>query len=107
MNIKLTIGAFIVAAVMTTPLAAQQQTPSVNVQGNTNVNATAEELNATASGVNNNAENNVGVIGGGSNVNIQGNTNINATVGSATATAKGVNNTAKNNVGVIGGKASN
>lgn len=75
---------------------------AVQIQGNTEINANAQNVNATAKGEGNTAKNAVGAIKGGTQ--IQGNTKINANARNVNATAIGKNNTATNDVGTIGGK---
>jgi len=72
----------------------------VQIQGNTEINANAKNVNTTAIGQGNTAESNVGAIGGGTQ--IQGNTEINANAQNVNTTAIGQGNTAKGNVGTIG-----
>ncbi|MBF0560516.1 MAG: hypothetical protein HQL37_00600 [Alphaproteobacteria bacterium] len=72
----------------------------VQIQGNTNINASGNDINTTAVGSNNVAESNVGAIGGGTQ--IQGNTNINASAEHVNTTAVGTGNSAKANIGTIG-----
>lgn len=74
----------------------------VQIQGNTNIKASNQDVKAVASGENNVAKNTTGAIKGGTQ--IQGNTNISASQKGATAVASGKNNTATNEAGVIGGK---
>ncbi len=74
----------------------------VQIQGNTKINASAQNTSAVASGKGNTAKNTVGGIKG--NTQIQGNTKINASAKNTSAVAKGKGNTAENAVGVVGGK---
>ena len=74
----------------------------VQIQGNTSINANAENVGAVASGKGNVAKNAVGAIKGGTQ--IQGNTRINANAKNVSAVAVGKGNTATNDVGTIGGK---
>ena len=74
----------------------------VQIQGNTNINANAQNVGAVASGKGNVAKNAVGAIKAGTQ--IQGNTNINANAKNVSAVATGKGNTATNDVGSIGGK---
>lgn len=75
---------------------------AVQIQGNTEINANAQNLNAVAVGKDNTAKNAVGAIKGGTQ--IQGNTKINANAKNVNAVAVGQGNTATNDVGTIGGK---
>ncbi|OHC65388.1 MAG: hypothetical protein A2040_02670 [Rhodocyclales bacterium GWA2_65_19] len=75
---------------------------AVQIQGNTQINANAQNVNAVAVGKGNTAKNAVGAIKGGTQ--IQGNTKINANAKNVNAVAVGKGNTATNDVGVIGGK---
>lgn len=75
---------------------------ATQIQGNTNIKASAENVNAVAVGEGNTAKNAVGAIKGGTQ--IQGNTNIKAKAKNVNAIAVGKNNTATNDVGTIGGK---
>ncbi|CAA7614592.1 conserved exported hypothetical protein [Candidatus Terasakiella magnetica] len=72
----------------------------VQIQGNTNINANAQNVNTTAIGQGNTADAAVGAIRGGTQ--IQGNTNINANAKNVNTTAIGQGNTAKTTVGGIG-----
>ena len=72
----------------------------VQIQGNTDINASGKNINTTAVGQNNTAESSVGAIGGGTQ--IQGNTKINASAENVNTTAVGQGNTAKANIGTIG-----
>lgn len=72
----------------------------VQIQGNTNINANAQDVNAVAVGKGNTAKNAVGSIKGGTQ--IQGNTKINANAKNVNAVAVGKGNTANNDVGTIG-----
>lgn len=74
----------------------------VQIQGNTNINASNQNVAAVSVGEGNEAKNTTGAIKGGTQ--IQGNTNINAKQQGAAAVAVGRNNTAANQAGVIGGK---
>ena len=82
--------------------SVQATSGGVNIQGNTNIKANAENVNAVAVGQNNTAKNAVGAIKGGTN--IKGNTNIKANAKNVNAVAVGKGNTATNDVGTIGGK---
>lgn len=75
---------------------------AVQIQGNTEINANAQNMNAVAVGKDNTAKNAVGAIKGGTQ--IQGNTKINANAKNVNAVAVGQGNTATNDVGTIGGK---
>jgi len=72
----------------------------VQIQGNTNINANANNVNTTAIGQGNTADTAVGAIRGGTQ--IQGNTNINANANNVNTTAIGQGNKAKTSVGAIG-----
>lgn len=74
----------------------------VQIQGNTDIEATQKNATAISVGEGNTAKNTAGVIKGGTH--IQGNTTIKAKQTNATAIAVGKNNTAVNETGVIGGK---
>ncbi len=73
---------------------------TVQIQGNTQINASAQNTNAVAVGEGNKAKNTVGGIKGGTQ--IQGNTKINASAKNTSAVAVGKGNTAENAIGVIG-----
>ena len=94
--------AFAQTAVQATPGSVQATSGGVNIQGNTNIKANAENVNAVAVGKDNTAKNAVGAIKGGTN--IKGNTNIKANAKNVNAVAVGKGNTATNDVGTIGGK---
>lgn len=94
--------AFAQAGIQATPGSVQATSGGVNIQGNTKINANAQNVNAVAVGQDNTAKNAVGAIKGGTN--IKGNTNINANAKNVNAVAVGKGNTATNDVGVIGGK---
>ena len=101
------ISALVAAAVVASPVFAQQAQRSSNpqgvqIQGNTNIQAENKNVTAVAVGEGNTAKNTTGAIKGGTQ--IQGNTNIKASQKNATAVAVGKNNTAANEAGVIGGK---
>ena len=101
------ISAFVAAAVIASPVFAQQAQRSTNaqgvqIQGNTNIQAENKNVTAVAIGEGNTAKNTTGAIKGGTQ--IQGNTQIKASQKNATAVAIGKNNTAANEAGVIGGK---
>lgn len=101
------ISVAIAAAIIASPVFAQQAQRSSNpqgvqIQGNTNINAANQNVAAVAVGEGNEAKNTTGAIKGGTQ--IQGNTNINAKQQNAVAVAVGRNNTAANEAGVIGGK---
>jgi len=101
------VSALVIAAVVASPVFAQQTQRSSNpngvqIQGNTSIKAANQDVKAIVSGQNNEAKNTTGAIKGGTQ--IQGNTNINASQKGATAVASGKNNTAANEAGVIGGK---
>jgi PBP1b-binding outer membrane lipoprotein LpoB len=101
------ISLFVAAALVSSPVLAQQAQRSSNpqgvqIQGNTNISAENKNVTAVAVGQGNEAKNTTGAIKGGTQ--IQGNTNIKAQQTNATAVAVGKNNTAANEAGVIGGK---
>ena len=101
------ISIMIAAAVISSPVFAQQTQRSSNpqgvqIQGNTNINAENKYFAAVAVGEGNEAKNTTGAIKGGTQ--IQGNTTIKAKQTNAAAVAVGKNNTAANEAGVIGGK---
>jgi hypothetical protein len=101
------ISIMIAAAVISSPVFAQQAQRSSNpqgvqIQGNTDIKADNKNVTAVAIGEGNTAKNTTGAIKGGTQ--IQGNTNIKASQKNATAVAIGKNNTAANEAGVIGGK---
>jgi hypothetical protein len=72
----------------------------VQIQGNTNLNTNAQNINTTAVGVGNTADAAIGAIRGGTQ--IQGNTTINTNAKNVNTTAVGVGNTAKTSIGAIG-----
>ena len=74
----------------------------VQIQGDTMVNANAQNANAVAAGESNSAKNAAGAIKGGTQ--IQGNTRINANAKNVNSVAVGKGNAATNDVGSIGGK---
>ena len=80
----------------------QATSGGVNIQGNTEINANAQNVNAVATGEGNTAKNAVGSIKSGTN--IKGNTKINANAKNVNAIASGRGNKATNEVGVVGGK---
>ena len=94
--------AFAQAGVQVAPDSVQATSGGVNIQGNTNIKANADNVNAVAVGEGNTAKNAVGAIKGGTN--IKGNTNIKANAKNVNAVAVGKGNTATNDVGTIGGK---
>lgn len=94
--------AFAQTGVQASPGSVQATSGGVNIQGNTNIKANAENVNAVAVGKGNTAKNSVGSIKGGTN--IKGNTNIKANAKNVNAVAVGKGNTATNDVGTIGGK---
>lgn len=101
------VSMLVAAAVLSTPVFAQQAQRSsspqgVQIQGNTNISAENKNVAAVAVGEGNEAKNTTGAIKGGTQ--IQGNTNIKAKQTNAVAVAVGKNNTATNEAGVIGGK---
>jgi len=101
------ISLMIAAAVVASPVFAQQTQRSSNpqgvqIQGDTTIKAKNENVAAVAVGEGNEAKNTTGAIKGGTQ--IQGKTNINASQKNAAAVAVGKNNTAANEAGVIGGK---
>lgn len=74
----------------------------VQIQGDTMVNANAQNVNAVAAGDGNSAKNATGAVKGGTQ--IQGNTRINANAKNVNSIAVGKSNAAANDVGSIGGK---
>ncbi|MDO8311036.1 MAG: hypothetical protein Q7T25_03755 [Sideroxyarcus sp.] len=74
----------------------------VQIQGDTMVNANAQNVNAVAAGEGNSAKNATGAIKGGTQ--IQGNTRINANARNVNSVAVGKGNAAANDVGSIGGR---
>ncbi|CAK0781999.1 conserved exported hypothetical protein [Gammaproteobacteria bacterium] len=79
------------------------QAGGVQIQGNTAINASAENVNTTSSGANSVATTKIGGISGGTQ--IQGNTTINATAKSVNTTASGSSSKACTEVGNIGDTA--
>lgn len=100
------VGILMVTVLASAPVLAQVQRSSnpqgVQIQGNTNIKASAENQSAIAKGEGNTAQNSTGAIKGGTQ--IQGNTSIQAKSKNSTAAAIGKNNAAANDVGTIGGK---
>ena len=102
----------VVAAVLAVSSSAYAQGPvsvqrssspqGVQIQGDTMVNANAQNTNAVAVGENNAARTTTGTVKSGTQ--IQGNTRINATARNVNSVAVGKGNTATNDVGAIGGK---
>lgn len=74
----------------------------VQIQGETRVNASAQNVQAVSAGDANSAKNAAGAIKGG--VQIQGNTRINTSAQNVNSVAVGKKNTAGNDVGSIGGQ---
>lgn len=74
----------------------------VQIQGDTMINAAAQNTSAVASGDGNTAKTATGAVKGGTQ--IQGNTRINATSKNVSSVAVGKGNAATNEVGAIGGK---
>ncbi len=74
----------------------------VQVQGDTVVNASAQNVGAVAVGEGNTAKTATGAMRGGTQ--IQGTTRINANSQNVNSVAVGKNNAAVNDVGAIGGK---
>jgi len=100
------ISALIAASVIASPVFAQQAQRSSNpqgvqIQGNTEIKAKAENTSAVSVGQGNEAKNTAGAIKGGTQ--IQGNTKIDAKQKNTTAVAQGKNNAAGNTAGAIGG----
>lgn len=100
-----------VAALVVSSVAYAQGTASVQrssspqgvqIQGDTRVNANAQNTNAVAVGEGNAAKTATGAVKGGTQ--IQGNTKINATAKNVSAIAVGKGNAATSDVGSIGGK---
>jgi hypothetical protein len=109
MNSKLL---FVAAAMIAAPAFAQQaqsgpqggqatSKQGVQIQGNTEINASQKDASAVATGQNNVAKNTAGAIKAGTQ--IQGNTKIGAKQEGATANVSGKNNKATNEAGTIGG----
>lgn len=94
------VVALVLAVGMTGPASAQQ-TGGVQIQGNTNITATAKNINSNAE---NNSVSDVGVGRINGNTKIQGNTNINANAENITSTAKN-NSKSCVDVGTIGTNA--
>lgn len=99
-----------VAALVVSSIAYAQDTVSVRrssspqgvqIQGDTTVNANAQNTNAVAAGEGNAAKTATGAVKGGTQ--IQGNTKINAKAKNVNAIAVGKGNAATNEVGAIGG----
>lgn len=104
-----TITVFVAAALVASPILAQQQNvmrssmpQGVQIQGNTDLKAQQEAAAAVSVGQSNEAKNTAGAITGGTN--IQGNTNIKVEQKNARSVAVGKDNKAANEAGVIGGK---
>lgn len=74
----------------------------VQIQGDTDIKANAQNVNAVAVGADNSAANSAGAIKGGTN--IKGNTRISVTAQEVNAVAVGKGNKAGNTVGAIGGQ---
>lgn len=74
---------------------------ATQIQGNTEIKASGENVNAVAVGEGNTAKNAVGAIKGGTQ--IQGNTKIQAKAKNVSAVASGKNNKACNDIGTVGG----
>jgi len=72
----------------------------VQIQGNTNMNTNAKDINTIAIGKGNVAETSIGSIRGGTQ--IQGNTNMNTNAKDVNTIAIGKGNTAETSIGSIG-----
>jgi uncharacterized cupredoxin-like copper-binding protein len=81
------------------PGSIQGTSGGVNIMGNTNISANAQDTSAVATGESV-AKNAIGAIKGGTN--IMGNTNISANAKNTSAIASGKSK-AVNSIGVIGG----
>lgn len=86
----------------TTSVQRSSSPQGVKIQGDTAINANAQNTNAVAVGENNAAKTATGAVKGGTQ--IQGNTRINAAAKNVNSVAVGKGNTATNDVGAIGGK---
>ena len=81
-------------------MQSSNKSGTVQIQGNTNINANAQNTGAVASGQGNKAKNTVGGITG--QTQIQGNTKINANAKNTQSVASGKGNQAESAVGSIG-----
>jgi hypothetical protein len=84
---------------LVTPPALAQEMGGVKIQGNTNINADANNMNTTAAGTDNQAVGGVGAIRG--NTRIQGNTTINANAKNINTVAVGKGNLSTSDVGTM------
>ncbi|MDK9724242.1 MAG: hypothetical protein OEL88_05080 [Sterolibacteriaceae bacterium MAG5] len=91
-----------VLAQMTPSVQRSSSPQGVQIQGDTVVNAGAQNTNAVAAGDANTAKNATGAVRGGTQ--IQGNTRISAQSKNVNSVAVGKGNAATNEVGAIGGK---
>ncbi|CAK0767767.1 conserved exported hypothetical protein [Gammaproteobacteria bacterium] len=107
--IKTSMKLFVVAAAalgMTLVMADSLQIGQpggVQIQGNTNISASADTVNTTSSGSNSVATSKIGGISGGTQ--IQGNTTISATAKNINTSSSGSNSKACSEVGNIGDSA--
>ena len=107
---KIIIAAAVIALTFSSAAFAQragnvESTNSPNatqIQGNTNITATAKDTNTLAVGTGNTAATNIGAIGGSGVTQIQGNTDITASAKDTNTLAVGTGNSATTNVGTIG-----
>ncbi len=91
------------ASAQMTPSIQRSSSPQgVQIQGDTVVNASAQNTNAVAAGDANTAKNATGAVRGGTQ--IQGKTRISAQSKNVNSLAVGKGNAATNEVGAIGGK---
>ncbi|WIM04915.1 MAG: hypothetical protein OHM77_09410 [Candidatus Nitricoxidivorans perseverans] len=100
--IMLAVSPSIALAQMTVGVQRSSSPRGVQIQGDTDIKASAQNVNAIAVGDDNAAANAAGAVKG--DINIKGNTRINATVREANAIAVGKGNKADNTVGTVGGK---
>lgn len=100
--VAILLSVFVAAPVFAQKSMSTNNPNAVQIQGNTNIEASNKNVTAIAVGENNTAKNTTGAIKGGTQ--IQGNTTIKAQQKNATAIAVGKGNTAANEAGVIGGK---
>lgn len=105
MRSKIVIASLLAAATSAAFAQSVQRSSSpsgVQIQGDTAINASAQNTSSLASGEGNTAKTATGALRAGTQ--IQGNTRINATSTNVQSTAVGKNNAAVNDVGSIGGK---
>lgn len=100
--VALAVSSSAVLAQMQVGVQRSSSPRGVQIQGDTDIKANAQNVNAVAAGSDNAAANSAGAVKG--DTNIKGNTRINATVREANAVAVGKGNKADNAVGAIGGK---